>query len=130
MGGAMAWTKGTASLLSAAWNIEADVWTMSRRLLAVWQLAVEEAISEEVEGDCEGGGRRRREADDCLWKALTNALTAGYRTSLADAASHTTETIKRGLQAKLNPQQAWVCLGLDDLKTFKTWHDMAGFLKC
>ena len=81
MGGAMAWTKGTASLLSAAWNIEADVWTMRRRLLAVWQL--------EVEVVCDDWWRMELE-DDCLWKALTNALTAGYRTSLADAASHTT----------------------------------------
>ena len=90
MGGAMAWTKGTASLLSAAWNIEADVWTMRRRLLAVWQLEVEGVCDDNVEG-----GWRMELEDDCLWKALTNALTAGYRTSLADAASHTTETNKK-----------------------------------
>ena len=83
----MAWTKGTASLLSAAWNIEAEVWTMRRRLLAVWQL--------EVEGVCDDWWRMELLLDtDCLWKALTNALTAGYRTSLADAASHTTKTRK------------------------------------
>ena len=50
MGGAMAWTKGTASLLSAAWNIEADVWTMRRRLLAVWLQLV---ANSEVEGVCD-----------------------------------------------------------------------------
>ena len=54
--------------------------------------------------DCVEGGlgwRMELEEDDCLWKALTNALTAGYRTSLADAASHTTET-KRGLDLELH----------------------------
>ena len=92
MGGAMAWTKGTASLLSAAWNIEAEVWTMRRRLLAVWQLVA----NSEVEGVCDDWWRMELLLDtDCLWKALTNALTAGYRTSLADAASHTTETNKK-----------------------------------